>query len=188
MDKEAGKCTEIWERTSPTHNTRSPWTQHPWKTTRTVPSALSVASWLWSDNFQDHKRCWQLTEKSTGENNSCWKRSLTITITRGVPQEVLLNTKQLPFRILCSHCKKEKERDAIYFSQIYTKIILKQERTYLCNIPKVSSSGNISNYICPAAEKLHVKQNSTIGKNRLNILKHVYKLEMYSAIFSSIAR
>ena len=62
------------------------------------------------------------------------------------------------------------------------------ERTYFCNIPKLSSSGNISNYICPDAEKLHVKQNSTIGKNRLNILKHVYKLEMYSATFSSIAR
>lgn len=62
------------------------------------------------------------------------------------------------------------------------------ERTYLCNIPKLYSSGNISNYICPDAEKLHVKQNSIIGKNRLNILKHVYKLERYSAIFSNIAR
>lgn len=62
------------------------------------------------------------------------------------------------------------------------------ERTYLYNISKLHYSGNISNYICLDAEKLHVKQNSIIGKNMLNISKHVYKLEMYTDIFSNTAR
>lgn len=75
-----------------------------------------------------------------------------------------------------------------FFRNIHKNNFKIEEKPYLCNIPKLYYSGNISNYIYHHAEKLHVKQNSVIGKNMLNISKHVYKLDMYSDTFLNIAR
>lgn len=146
----------------------------------------------------------------TEENNSRRMSSSKRAFALRTPQGTISKYKTASFRVPYS-CKKEKKREG---ERCYINLVIRMhaastffqgqlptfppnihkdsfttgERTYLCNIPKSYSSGNISNYVCLDAEKLHVKQNSIIGKNRLNILKHVYKLEMYSVTFSSIAR
>lgn len=134
MDKEAGKCTEIWGEDLTYSQHQKPLDSASKEDNTDSPQSCVISS------LPDYDR---ITSRTVSGAGNCQRkdrgkqRMLKVFFKTNNHSRSSMRTtfkyKTAPFRILCSHCRRKKtegkrQRCYILFLQIYTKIILKQGR------------------------------------------------------------